>query len=57
MIYYLWFDGRGRASLADDLEAKDPFGLAPGEIVGRIVAAGYTPRITEPRTKPLPIFG
>ncbi len=31
MPNFSWFHGHGRAILADDLDAEDPFGLAPGE--------------------------
>ncbi len=56
MISYTWFNGYGRA-LAEDLGAEDPFGLEPGEIVERIVAAGYTPWIEAPQTDLLPTVG
>ena len=49
MIYFTWFHGHGRAILADDLEATNPFDLAPGAIVDRVFAAGYTPWIEAPQ--------
>ncbi len=55
MPYYSWF--HGRAVLADDLGAVDPFGLAPGEIVDRIGAAGYTPAVERPQAEPFRSIG
>ena len=57
MPYYSWFHGRGRSILADDLGAEDPFGLAPGGIVDRIVAAGYTPAVEHPQAEPFHALG
>ena len=57
MLYYSWFSGHGRAILADDFGVEDPFGLAPGVIVHRIVAAGYTPAVERPKSEPLPTIG
>jgi hypothetical protein len=57
MHYYTWYHVRGRAILADDLDATDPFGLAPGEIVDRVVAAGFTPGVEISMSKPLPPIG
>ena len=57
MIYYSWFSGHGRAILADGLEADDPFGLVPGDIVDRVVAAGYVPAVERPQTEPFCTFG
>jgi hypothetical protein len=57
MIYYTWYHVRGRAILADDLEADDPFSLAPSDIVDRVVAASYTPWIETPMSEPLPPIG
>ncbi len=48
MIFYTWFNAHGRRALADELGTEDPFSLSPGEIVDRIVAAGYTPWIAAP---------
>ena len=48
MLYYSWYAEHGRAVLADDLDAEDPFGLAPGEIVDRVVALGNTPAVDRP---------
>jgi hypothetical protein len=57
MHYYTWYHVRGRAILADDFEAHDPFSLAPGDIVDRVVAAGFTPAIDSPLSKALPPIG
>ncbi len=57
MPYYSWFHGHGRAVLADDLGADDPFGLAPGAIVDRIVAAGYTPAVEHSQDVLFPTLG
>ncbi len=57
MLYCSWFSGHGRAILADDLGAEDPFGLAPGDIVDRIVAAGYVPAADRPRSEPFRTLG
>ena len=57
MIYYTWFHGHGRRTLADELGAEDPFGLAPADIVDWIVAAGYTPWIEAPQPDFLPALG
>ncbi|MGI3899785.1 MAG: hypothetical protein ACRYGP_17635 [Janthinobacterium lividum] len=52
MPYYSWFHGRGQAVLADQLGADDPFGLAPVDIVDRLLAAGYMPAIEHPQEEP-----
>ena len=57
MIYYTWYHVRGRAILANDLEADDPFGVAPGDIVDRVVAAGFMPAIDASLSKALPPIG
>ena len=57
MIYYTWFHGHGRRTLADDFGVEDPFGLEAGDIVGRIVAAGYTPWFEGPQPEFLPTLG
>ena len=57
MIYYTWFHGHGCRSLADEFGVDDPLGLEPGEIVDRIVAAGYIPRIEAPQSWLLPMPG
>ena len=57
MPYYTWFNGHGRRSLADELGDEDPFGLAPADIVDRIVAAGYTPWVEAPQPEMLPTLG
>ena len=56
MIHYTWFNCYSRAVLAN-LDAVDPFDLAPGEIVERPVAAGYTPCIEAPQPDLLPMPG
>ena len=57
MLYYSWYSGHGRAILADDLDAEDPFGLAPGAILGRVVEAGYVPAVDHPRAEPFRALG
>ena len=39
------------------LDAKDPFGLAPGDIVDSIVAAGYVPAVDRPQIEPFRTLG
>ncbi len=57
MIYYSWFSGHGRAVLADELGAEDPFALSPSEIVDRVVAAGHRPAIEAAQDQPFPVVG
>ncbi len=57
MFYYSYFVGHGRAILASELGAEDPFGLAPPDIVERVLAAGHTPTVDRPRTEPWPQVG
>ena len=55
--YYDYFRGHGRRILADALFADDPFALAPAEIVGRVLDAGYCPEVACPRCSPWPTSG
>ena len=57
MFYYSYFSGHGRALLADQLDAEDPFSLSPAEIVERILMAGYPPNVEWPSSKPWPQIG
>ena len=57
MVYYTWFNAHGCRALADEFGAEDPFGLAPTDIVDRIVVAGYTPWIEAPQPELLPMLG
>ncbi len=57
MPCYTWFNGHGRRALADGFGTEDPFGLAPGAIIDRIVATGYTPWIAAPQPELLPMRG
>ena len=57
MFYYLWYAEHGRATLASDLDAEDPFSLAPGEIVDKVVALGNTPAVDRPQTEPFRTLG
>ena len=57
MTFYTWFNGHGRRALADAFGAEDPFSLEPGDIVERIVAAGYAPWIEAPQPGLLPTVG
>ena len=57
MIFYTWFNGHGRRALADEFGTDDPFVPSPGEIVDRLVAAGYTPWIAAPQPDLLPMRG
>ncbi len=57
MIFYTWFNAHGRRALAAGFGTEDPFGLAPGEIVDRIVDAGYAPWIAAPQPELLPMRG
>ena len=51
MFFYSYYSGHGCEILAVSLGAEDPFGLAPAEIVERILAAGYKPVIDQPKTE------
>ncbi len=57
MPYYLVYRQRGRATLADDFRAADPFGLAPHDIIAKVLALGSAPDVFEPRNKPWPTIG
>lgn len=57
MFYYSYFSGHGRALLADELGAEDPFSLSPAEIVERILAAGYPPNVEWLSHEPWPQLG
>ncbi len=57
MFYYSYFAGHGRAILAEELRAEDPFGLAPADIVERVLSAGHTPAVDRPRPEPWPQVG
>ncbi len=57
MIYYSYFSGHGRAILADELNASDPFALSPAEIIERILMAGYTPNVGCFSSEPWPQAG
>ncbi len=52
MFFYSYFSGHGRDILDEALGAEDPFGLAPAEIVERILASGYTPVLDQPKEEP-----
>ncbi len=51
MFFYSYFSGHGREILVAALGAEDPFGLAPAEIVERVLAAGY-PVVDQPKEEP-----
>ena len=57
MFFYSYFSGHGREILMEALGAKDPFGLAPAEIVERILVAGYTPVVDQPKHEPWRYIG
>ena len=57
MFFYSYYSGHGREILVDVLGAEDPFGLAPADIVERIIAAGYTPVIDQRKTEPWTFLG
>ncbi len=57
MFFYSYFSGHGRAILADELDASDPFALSPAEIIERILMAGYPPNVEWPSSKPWPQVG
>ncbi len=57
MFFYSYFSGHGREILVDVLGAEDSFGLAPADIVERILAAGYTPIVDQPKTEPWAFLG
>ncbi len=57
MFFYSYFSGHGREILADVLDAEDPFGMAPAEVVERILAAGYTPVVDQPKEEPWRYIG
>ena len=57
MFYYSYFSGRGRESLAHTLGDSDPFGLAPKEIIERILAAGFRPVADKPKSEPWRTIG
>ena len=52
MFYHSYFGGRGSESLAHTLGDSDPFGLAPKEIVKRILTAGFRPVADKPKSEP-----
>lgn len=52
-----YFVGHGRAILASELGAEDPFGLAPPDILERVLSGGHTPAADRPRTEPWPQVG
>ncbi len=57
MFFYSYFSGHSREILVDVLGAEDSFGLAPADIVERILAAGYTPIVDQPKTEPWAFWG
>ena len=57
MLYYLYFNGAGRAALAGVFQAQDPFTLKPAVIVERILAVGHKPAIDKPSITRWPTIG
>ena len=55
--FYPYLFGQGRGILADMLDAEDPFAVRPAEIVERMLAAGYAPRIDRMQREPFQQFG
>ena len=57
MFFYSYFSGHGREILVEALGVEDPFGLAPAEIVERILAAGFKPVVDQPKEEPWRYIG
>ena len=57
MLYFKYFSCRGRTLLADVLGVSDPFGMAPADIVERVIANGYTPGMARPKSAPWRTIG
>ena len=53
MVYYSVFRFTGTYVLADALGAVDPYALSAEQIVRRIIGAGYTAAVEDPRSEPL----
>ena len=56
-MFYRYFSGRGRKALAGTLDAADPFGVSPADIVERVLALGYVPDVAAHRYEMFPTIG
>lgn len=57
MFFYRYFACQGRDVLIDTLASADPFGLAPAEIIERVMALGNVPDVTKHATEMWPTIG
>ena len=55
--FYGIYAGQGHTALSEDLQASDPFGLAPASIVQRVLYAGHTADTERPQRAWFRSFG
>lgn len=56
-FYYGFMFAQGRDFVAAELQSDDPFRMSGGEIVRRVLAAGYGPDIGREQRRPFPTTG